>query len=166
MKNPNIDEIARNFLDKEAMETNYMLAMERIETVKKSLLRKVKTKQFKRAVAFLVNTDKEFEDGHFPSRGMMANIVSDELALPMKTPVITISHGTHNINTRFNKPALDAGWSGAELVKKVKEELPNALESGGGHAGAASMRLKKGFAKIVLDQLIMEIDKEAASKNP
>ncbi|MEM2974679.1 MAG: hypothetical protein QW112_03605, partial [Candidatus Micrarchaeia archaeon] len=41
VKEPTMDEIARNFFDKEAMETNYMLAMERINTVKRSLFAKV-----------------------------------------------------------------------------------------------------------------------------
>jgi len=161
MKDPSIEEIARNFLDKEAMETNYMLAMERIDTVKGSLMRKVKTKNFTDVSVFLISTDKEFANGHFPSRGMMANIVSDEMALSLKTPAITISHGKRNINMRFNKPALEEGWSGAELVKQIREELPNAMESGGGHPGAASIRINRGFTKIILDQLLKDIEEQS-----
>jgi len=158
MKNPTIEEIARNFLDKEVMEMNYMQAMERIDAVKARLFRKLKKKQFKDVIVFLISTDKEFSEGQFPSRGMMANLVSDEFASNAKIPAITVGYGKRNINLRFNKEALDEGWSGAELVKIIREELPNALESGGGHPGAASMRINRGFAKIVVEQLLKEIE--------
>ena len=164
MKDPSIDEIERNFLDKEAMEMNYMMAMERIETVKASLMRKVKKKQFSNVAVFTVNTDKEFENGHFPSRGMMANMISDEMAQEAKTPVISVGHGKRNINLRFNKPALVAGWNGAELISKLRGELPNAIESGGGHPGAASIRVNKGFAKILLEQLLWDLEEESKAK--
>jgi len=164
MKDPPIDEIARNFMDREAMETNYMLAMERIDVVRNALLKKVKRKDLKNVTVFLIDTDKEFEQGHFPSRGSMANIVGDVLAFASKRPAIMIGHGKHNINTRFNRPALEEGWSGAELINRIREELPNALESGGGHPGAASMRINKGFARIVLDQIMKEIEKESEKK--
>jgi len=161
IKNPTIEEIARNFFDKEAIEMNYMQAIERIEVVKQNLLRKVKTKKINHVSIFLISTDKEFEQGKFPDRGMMANIISDELALRLKTPAITIGYGKRNINMRFNRAALDSGWNGGELVKIMREELSNALESGGGHPGAASIRINKGFAKITLEQLLKEIEKEA-----
>jgi len=158
-----INELAKSFLDKEFIDLLATEAREKIDSVLKRLKAKTKRKQFNNVTIFMFSTDAMFKEGEYPGRGDMASMISDELAEKINTPAITIGHGEHSINLRLNTAAIDKGFDLRYYIAKVKEALPYAIEAGGGHAGAASIRAKKGHGKRVLEQLLKEIQKSAES---
>ena len=58
---------------------------------------------------------------------------------------------------RANSAAKKAGFSATRIIAEIKAELTNAVDSGGGHDVAASIRANEGFLKIVLDEAVGKI---------
>lgn len=156
-----IDEMAKTLLDKEFMDILYTQATDKLGEVSMRLKAKVKKRQFGDVTVFMFSTDTEFKEGEFPGRGDMASLISDELGEKLGKPAVTIGHGEHSINMRLNTEATRAGLNLGVFISAVKGALPHAIEAGGGHAGAASIRAKKGHAKAILAQLLKEIEKAA-----
>ena len=96
-------------------------------------------------------------DGSFPPKGKVAGTLHDFLSSGTTAPVVTIAHGRDAINIRANLAARKAGFSAAKIIYELKQELPNAITSGGGHDVAASIRAEKGLGKVVLRELIAKI---------
>lgn len=156
---PTIENFNRLLSDREEMALAYTQATEKLESMTKALLKKVKTRTIGDAKVFFVDTDGLFTEGEYPGRGEMASAVHDALAKDLKTPGITVGFGKRSANMRLNVAALKRGFGADYIIEGIKEAMPNALEAGGGHHVAAGMRIKKGYIKVVLDQLLKEIEK-------
>lgn len=154
-----MESFARVLTDRPFINVTYAQIRERIDAVRERLLKKMKQKEIGSIKVFLVLTDREFKAGEFPGRGEMASILYEAVAKDIKAPAIIIGHGKRSFNLRLNGAALDAGISCAYLIEMLKETIPDAIEAGGGHPGAAGIRVERDFARIVLDQLLKEIEK-------
>lgn len=157
-----IDYFARVVTDKELISLTYNQAMEKLDEIGKKLLAKKKINKIRGTTVVLVDTDKIFKEGEYPGRGAMATLVHDTVAKDMPSPAVTIAYGKHNLNIRLNKAALEKGISGGRMIRDAWKEIPNAIEAGGGHDVAAGAKVRKGFVKIVLDQILKEIEKESS----
>jgi RecJ-like exonuclease len=158
-----IAEIAKSLDDKEFINILFTEATEKIEEVMRKLMPKMKRKEFGNILVIMFSTDKEFKEGQFPGRGDMAEVVSDELSKNLPRPTVTAGHGEHSINMRLNTAAVRAGLDLRVFIENIKQKMSYAVEAGGGHEGAATIRVKKGYSKSVLEQLLKEIE-TAASK--
>lgn len=96
-------------------------------------------------------------DGSFPPKGKVAGTLHDFLASSSDSPIVTIAHGKDAINIRANLAARHAGFNASKIIALLKQELPNAITSGGGHDVAASIRMGKGLGNVVLRDLIGKI---------
>jgi RecJ-like exonuclease len=106
----------------------------------------------------LVKLEHIAKEGRFPSRGRISGMLHDELLKQYAhSPLITVGYNAKQITIRANPNAAKAGFNATEIIAKIKEELPGTLVSGGGHAVAASMRTRAGYAKIALDALVRSI---------
>ena len=105
----------------------------------------------------VINLDKVLRPGEFPPKGKVVGTLHDELVEREKGPVIAIGHGERIISIRANPEAVRAGFRASHVIAELKEELTNAIESGGGHDVAASIRVNEGFGKLVLDELLRKI---------
>jgi RecJ-like exonuclease len=154
-----IEVFARFLDDKEAIDVAYAESQEKMSQLFEKVRPKLKEKRIGGVVILLLNTDKLTVQGEYPKKGTVASMVADEFGKHRKEPVITATYGKRGVNLRLNYPAVQAGVNCTNLVLAVKRELPNALEGGGGHTGAAAMRVHPGFTKVVLDQLLKEIER-------
>ena len=121
---------------------------------------KEKTKRMELENGFLiVITDvvKNVERGTFPPKGKVVGALHDELAANEARPLVTIGKGRDSLTFRANAAAKKAGFNASKIIDGLKEELPNAILSGGGHDAAASLRADKGFGRIVLDEALKKI---------
>ncbi|MEW6329211.1 MAG: hypothetical protein AB1468_03785, partial [Candidatus Micrarchaeota archaeon] len=101
--------------------------------------------------------DTAAKKGEFPSGGKLCGKIHDDVSGETGAPLVTIGYGRRTISIRANQPALERGFSANLLIAHIKDELKNALESGGGHDGAASVRLNEGFGRIVRDEMLKYI---------
>ncbi|MCX6778572.1 MAG: DHH family phosphoesterase [Candidatus Micrarchaeota archaeon] len=106
---------------------------------------------------FTVRMDKVVKLGEYPTKGRATSFVHDELCSSKKGPCITLGLGGNSIVIRANGTAEKKGFNASKIIGGINEEMKNALEGGGGHARAASMRMKGEFSNIVLDELMKRI---------
>ncbi len=136
----------------------YSQATERIESTNKLAKENVKITDTAGGIRVcLVRLDATAKKGEFPSRGKICGKIHDDVSEETGAPLVTIGYGRRNISIRANQLAIERGFSANRLIAHIKEELTNALESGGGHDGAASMKLNEGFGKIVRDEVLKYI---------
>jgi len=89
--------------------------------------------------------------GEFPPGGKIAGAIHDELSAKLGMPLVTLGYSDRHVSIRANAQARGKGFDASKMIDQLKREITNALESGGGHDVAASMRVSKGFVKIVLE---------------
>jgi len=127
---------------------------EAVEAVKKD----VKTRELENGfVIAIADLNKRLENGVFPPKGKVVGALHDELAAKETRPLVTLGKGQDAITFRANAAAKAAGFNASHIIDEIKNEIPNAITSGGGHDVAASMRLSKGFRGIVLEEVVKKI---------
>ncbi|OIO21650.1 hypothetical protein AUJ17_01735 [Candidatus Micrarchaeota archaeon CG1_02_47_40] len=151
----------------------YASAREKFEEIveaAKNCTRRVERKE----MAFhYVNMDKLMKMRHFPSKaraltqvfdalceeeGMVQRGKKNEAAAGERekgNAVVVIGFGESLVTFRANQEAIKKGFDAGKIIERIKEEIKTGINLGGGHAAAASIRTKKGFAKIVL----LEVEK-------
>ncbi len=88
----------------------------------------------------------------FPSRGKVTTNIFE--SLPQDKPLLVIGYSARSIILRLNELAEQAGFSGHEIVERVKISMKDFIESGGGHRKAAAIRVKSGFGKDVVEEIL------------
>ncbi len=89
----------------------------------------------------------------FPGLGKSATQVFEAL-IPKDKPAILIAHGPEVVVLRLNDFAVENGADGTKIVASLKENMKDFIENGGGHARAAALRVKEGFEKNIIDEII------------
>ncbi|VVB66209.1 Uncharacterised protein [Candidatus Gugararchaeum adminiculabundum] len=98
--------------------------------------------------------------GGFPSSGKACGVIHDHLKSQKPgEPIVTFGYGGKTISVRANTEAQQAGFSANKLITALKEEMPEAIESGGGHDVAASIKVRKDHGKIVLAEIEKQLEK-------
>lgn len=129
-------------------------ARDKVEEARRKAKRYTKIKKIGPFSACFVDLDGFTGKDKFPGKGKAIGIVLDELVSKSpRAPLIAIGHGERIINFRVSKKAIKKGFSALATIKKLKKELLTGIESGGGHHAAASMRIKKGFERILLGEI-------------
>ncbi len=77
--------------------------------------------------------------------------------------LVTVGYDDERVIFRVNQPALKLGFAANAWIAELKK-LPHAISSGGGHPGAASMRLQPKKKDTVMDALKAKFEKEFISK--
>ena len=117
-----------------------------------------KTKELENGFVVVVSDmSKRLKIGLFPPKGKVVGAMHDELSATEKRPLVTIGRGPDSITFRANAAAKAAGFNASKIIDALKSEWPNAIQSGGGHDVAASVRMNKGFAKIILEEAVKKI---------
>jgi len=148
--------------DNSLFSSAYSEARDKMEEAGRESKRYRKMKKVGPFSVCFVNLDGFTKKGEFPSKGKAIGIVFDDLMLENPTaPFVAIGHGAGIINFRVSRKAIETGFSALRLIGRLKKELLTGIESGGGHHAAASMRIKKGFERIMLDEIENLIKSEA-----
>ncbi|VVC02754.1 OB-fold nucleic acid binding domain protein [Candidatus Burarchaeum australiense] len=107
-----------------------------------------------------IKLDSAAKKGEFPAKGRLTGAVHDELAAAKSgASLVTLGYGERMISIRANAKARERGFNASIMIEKLKEEMKNSIESGGGHDVAASIKVNKGFGKIVLNWVVSWIDR-------
>ena len=108
-------------------------------------------------VVVISDMSKRLKIGLFPPKGKVVGALHDELSATEKRPLVTIGKGLDSVTFRANAAAKAAGFNASRIIDELKAEWPNAIQSGGGHDVAASVRMNKGFAKLLLEEAVKKI---------
>jgi RecJ-like exonuclease len=94
--------------------------------------------------------------GEWPSSSKITTRVYDKLCMQGERPILCLGYTERSIIIRLNDRAAALGLSANELAEKIKSVMADFVDGGGGHAKAGAIRVKRGFAKDVLNELLRQ----------
>jgi RecJ-like exonuclease len=90
--------------------------------------------------------------GEWPPAGKITTCIFERLK--GDAPLLCIGHKENSLIMRLNDAAVALGLSANDLAKGIVKSMPDFVIGGGGHAKAGAIRVKPGFAKDVLGELM------------
>ncbi len=139
--------------DKELFSSILLQAKEKIDELlllSKHCLKEEKAGKFS---VFTINLGNIVKKHEFPGLGKSATQVF-EAFIPKDSPSVLVAYGPGTIVLRLNNLAIENGADGTKIVSLLKENMRDFIENGGGHARAAALRVKEGFEKNIVDEVI------------
>jgi RecJ-like exonuclease len=94
--------------------------------------------------------------GEWPSSSKITTRVYDKLCMKAERPLLCLGYTDRSIIIRLNDRAAALGLSANELAEKIKSVMADFVDGGGGHAKAGAIRVKRGFSKDVLNELLRQ----------
>ena len=95
--------------------------------------------------------------GEWPPSGKITTRVYEMVAENVREkPVLCIGYNDRSLIIRINDAATTLGLNANDLAERIKKSMADFVEGGGGHAKAGAIRVKSGFVKEVLGELIRE----------
>lgn len=143
--------------NKAEVERLYRAATEKASETLERAMSYTKVKNLARISLAIAKTG--FQRGRWPPKGGLVNIIHERLWKELNRPLVTIGYGDDRIILRANPAAFEAGFRSNELICHLKDEMPHAIESGGGHEVAAAIKVKPEHMKAVLARLTELIEK-------
>lgn len=90
--------------------------------------------------------------GEWPPSGKVTTRVYEKLS--GEGALLCIGHTERSVIIRLNDAAARMGLSANELARGIVRSMADFVEGGGGHVKAGAIRVKNGFAKDVVGELI------------
>lgn len=146
--------------DEEFMHTIYLKASDMVDEIALVGIEISKRKELKNGITFVTMDVEKIVDssGGFPSKGKVAGKVHDIIEKEIDGPLIVLGYTNDAAMFRANRKAVLKGFNANEIIQQVKKEYDKFVESGGGHPGAAAIKYKKGFKKVILNALSEKIN--------
>jgi len=125
-------------------------AKESLERLKESVKANLKKKEKDGTNIYLIGLDKIAKAGEFPGRGKITSIAYD---MVKDENAVVIGYSEKFIIFRITDGAAKRVKAN-EIIEKIKSSAPDFVESGGGHERAASLKVRKGFEKEILEEIL------------
>ncbi|MDD2655310.1 MAG: DHH family phosphoesterase [Candidatus ainarchaeum sp.] len=140
--------------DKELYASILFQARERMERVKEEVGKMMKKRIEGPVAVYTVDFDK-VSAREFPGKG---KLTSRAFELVMhEGPVVVLGVWEGGISFRINEDAVLRGMNASSIIEAVKAKMGSFIESGGGHGRAASLRIKRGYTKEVLEEVVNQL---------
>lgn len=144
----------KEVLEKPALyESMLRQAKEKLESLRESVKANLKKRGKNGLSIYLLNLDRIATMGEFPSRGKITSIAHD---LVKEEEAVVVGYSKKFIIFRITEKAAERVKAN-ELIEKIKSTAPDFIESGGGHDKAASLKIREGFEKEILEEIIKMI---------
>jgi len=98
---------------------------------------------------YTIDTER-IKSKEFPGKG---KITTRGFEL-VEEPAVVLGVWKNGLSFRINSGAIGKGIQANEIIAILKEEMPDFIEGGGGHARAASLRIREGFVDSVVEKII------------
>jgi len=117
------------------------------------------------ALLIVADMSKATSKTSYPPKGRALNLVQDYYCnrSPDKA-IVSMGYSDDSISMRANSLARETGFDTNPIIAKLKEELPHAIRSGGGHSAAANVRVEIEFGESVRKRM-EELIAQALEKN-
>ncbi len=146
--------------DEELMHTIYLKAKDKVDELAQFALEICKRKELSNGIHLVkIDVEKVVDSGsHFPSKGKITGKVHDIIEKEIDGSLVVLGYSNDTAMFRANRKAVLEGFNANEIIQKIKKNYDRFVESGGGHPGAAAIRYKKGFKKVILNALTEKIN--------
>jgi RecJ-like exonuclease len=108
----------------------------------------------KNAQAFVIDLDTISSHKEFPQRGKLMGIALDMASQRGAIPAVVIGISGRTLIFRASGAAVANGASAGGIIERLRAELPQCMENGGGHARAAAMKARPGLEKMALERAL------------
>jgi len=99
--------------------------------------------------------------GEWPSSSKVTTRIFDKLRNERpESAFICLGYTERSVIIRLNDEAVSSGLGANALAEAMKMSMPDFVEGGGGHVKAGAIRVKIGFAKDVVNELLRRIEAE------
>ncbi|MCP4647717.1 MAG: hypothetical protein GY852_08305, partial [bacterium] len=102
---------------------------------------------------YTVDADR-IKSKEFPGKG---KITTRGFELAGDAPAVVLGVWKNGLSFRINAGAIEKGVHANEIIASLKEEMADFIMGGGGHARAASLRIREGFVDSVVDKIIEKV---------
>ncbi len=103
----------------------------------------------------------------FPSKGMALNLVHARACTEFPNlPIVSMCFVGDSIGFRANALALAKGFDANALITLIRTQMPRALRSGGGHAGAASLQVAEEGDRLRMLSRVTQLVREQLGVAP
>lgn len=129
-------------------------ARERMERVKEEVGKLMK-KRIEGPVAVYTVDFEKVSAREFPGKGKLTSRAFELVMHEGAVVVLGVWEG--GISFRLTEDAVLRGVNAGRIIDAVKEKMGNFVESGGGHGRAASLKIKRGYTKEVLEEVMNQL---------
>jgi RecJ-like exonuclease len=99
--------------------------------------------------------DKVVTKGEWPPAGKITTCIFERLN--REESLVCVGHTEHSLIIRLNDAAAKLGLSANAIARGIVQDMPDFTVGGGGHVNAGAIRVRKGFSKDVLNELVRRI---------
>jgi RecJ-like exonuclease len=146
----NLDFYKKVMAKKELFDSIALQADESIvEAVSKVNVKKTKEGELEIITFGLDNVVKK---GEWPPSGKITTRIFETTSTDV--PLLCIGYNERTLILRINDAGVEKGLSANDIAKKINEKMGDFVESGGGHARAGAIRVRQGFVKDVLGEVL------------
>lgn len=153
--------------DRELLASHYAEAMAKLDEMLRAADAHVKIRELpKGAHAILINLDKICtEKNTYPSKGKAVNEIQFKYAKQLGGAIVSLGYTSDRISFRANAEAASLGIAANPVIARLKNEMSNDVESGGGHEVAAALKVRKGTSKFVVDRFVELVSEQISSSS-
>jgi len=152
----------------ELFQSMLLQAKEKIEQIYESVGKTAKITEESGIKIVSIDLEKLAKKHEFPSKGKIATRVFESTQHECSNtgkPLVVIGYGGGSVVFRVNEDAVARGIEANRIIEQIKESMPDFAETGGGHAKAASVRVRDGFEQNVAKEAVEIIKRLVGSKS-
>jgi RecJ-like exonuclease len=152
-------EFYKNVLSKEELYNSLAKqAEEEIAEAAKKVISTIKEERVGKIVVFSFSLESVVTKGEWPPSSKITTRVFDSIIKERADEaILVIGYNPRTIIMRINDKGVEAGLDSNTMAKQIIQTMPDFVESGGGHTRAGSIRVKEGFVKEVLSQVLKQV---------
>ena len=125
-----------------------------VETQLQSALPYLRTQDINGVTFSYIDLEKYTLKFTYPTPGKVTGMIHDEVAVGKENmPVITLGYLSDMIIIRATKPILPV----AEIIKKLRHDIPEASVDGGGHECAGTIKFVSAHLTTILESIKQQI---------
>lgn len=128
-------------------------AREALDRISEDVQKNMKKKLEGAVSVYVVDTEK-VKSREFPGKG---KITTRGFELVGDAPAVVLGVWKNGLSFRINSGAVEKGVKADSIIASLKEEMGDFIEGGGGHARAASLRIKEGFVDSVVEKILEKV---------
>ncbi|MBN2478003.1 hypothetical protein JXB01_01805 [Candidatus Micrarchaeota archaeon] len=107
---------------------------------------------------YYINLEDIVKRYEFPSYGKSTTQIFE--AVESGEPLVLVGYGKRSVMLRINDSAVLKGADTRKIIEKLKETMEDFVGGGGGHSRAAAIRVKEGFEKSVVEEILRMLQNE------
>lgn len=157
----NLDFYASVMGKQELFYSMLLQAKEKIEQIFETAKRTLKEKEMKGVKIAIIDLERISKKHEFPSKGKIATRIFE--SINSDKPLVVLGYSEKTVIFRINEPAIERGVSADKIIAELKITMADFVESGGGHAKAAALRIREEFARDAVEEIVKVIERVAKS---